>query len=377
MIRRYNFRIYPTVRQQKFFAVQFGCYRWVYNYFLERRREAYDNRGEKLRYCACCKELTYLKNVEELMWLKDASEEVLQGAVRAIDKAFVRFFKKQANYPIFKRKKGRQSFTGAAHYIKFSNSRVCLPKAGWVKLRLTKDVSEWKPLSYTIIKDIAGKWTLSIAFQLPDLSISSVAPVSGAGLDYSSKNLFVDNQGNKGKLVSFISNFSSRISKERRKLSRMLQGGSNYEKQRKKVGKYIRKLVNTRIDYLHKKSTELATAYDFIAVEDLNIQELIDTANGLCIVRSTIDNSYGTFVRMLEYKLAQRGKQLVRVGKYFPSTQLCSVCGYKNSLLTLDDREWVCPVCRTFHDRDVNAARNILVEGSRIIRTAATAGIAR
>ena len=368
MIRRYNFRLYPTEEQQKFFAVQFGCYRWVYNYFLERRRDAYDNRGEKLRYVACCRELTALKRTEEYSWLRDASEEALQGAIRAVDKSFAKFFKLKARYPVFKSKKGRQSFTGAAHYISFTGKGVKLPKAGLVRCKVTRDLTNCRPLSYTVIKDVSGKWTLSVAFDIQVVVKPPVIPVSGLGLDYSSGYLFIDSQGNQGKSQSFDAQLKHRIGREQRKLTRMQQGGKNYEKQRQKIGKYICKLVNTRNNYLHNLSTSLANSYDFISVEDLNMQELISTAGPLHIVRSATDNSYGRFVRMLDYKLEERGKKLVKVDKYFPSSQLCGVCGYKNTALTLDDREWTCPVCGAFHDRDVNAAINILQEGFNIIQ---------
>lgn len=364
-VRALKFRIYPTKSQQLQIDDTLACCRFVYNKMIERNSKAYKRRGEHLSHYEMQNLLPSMK--QYLPWLKDTDSQALKHACKQVDSAYRNFFKKNSRYPKFKSKKdGKQSYTTTyAKSICYEVGKVKIPKLGWVKHSDNREVKG--DICYaTVIRD-GSKYYISITYKF-EKEIEQVIPQSFIGLDYKSDGLYMDSEGNIANMPKWMKQSQDKVAKEQRKLERK-QGSrkgekrsNNYTKQLKRLQKKHRHIANQRKDFLHKKSTEIANQYDFVAVEDLN---LIGIAKVLG--KATLDNGYGMFLKMLQYKLEERGKTFVKVGRYFPSSQLCSSCGYKNPLVRdLKIRDWVCPECGVVHDRDVNSALNILNEGLRI-----------
>lgn len=368
IMRARKMRIYPTSEQQKKIDITLGHCRYVYNKMLERNNKAYERRGEHLSYYSMQNLLPEMK--EYLPWLKDADSQALQQSCRDLNSAFDRFFKKKGGYPRFHSKRGVQSYrTTQTVSMSIACRKVKIPCLGWVKVSDKRDFDG--RICYMTVSREAGKYYVSVTYEteidVPEITIN---PYNMLGLDYKSDGLYMDSNG----LCAEMPHYYREGQKTCRKLARCLSRKFGSHKGEKKSRNYIKALhklnkaqshtANQRKDYLQKRSTEIANQYDAVCVEDLNLRAMANKnfGNG----KATNDNGYGMFLNMLEYKLAARGKKLIRIDKWFPSSQLCHQCGYKQ-IMPLSVRTYRCPNCGMVCDRDYNAALNIRAEGLRML----------
>ena len=368
MNKAIKYRLYPTKKQTEYFLKCFGCCRFVYNQALNWRMAAYKADGTSLNYNDTAFGLTALKH--QFAWLKEADSIALQQALRNLDKAYDSFFKKNGRFPKFKSaKRSRKSFTTINQNgtVALSDYSVKLPKVGIVKAKIhRKPLPDWKLKSATVSMDSDGKFYVSCLFEFDNPIY--VVPTSGKaiGLDYKSDGLYMDSDGNVGSNHKYYRESHDKLAKEQRKLKHKTIGSNNYRKQQFKINRIYKHIASQRLDNLHKLSTKIANSYDVVCVESLNMRSLSNESLGKG--KATMDNGYGMFLNMLEYKLSDRGKHFVKVDKWFPSTQLCSCCGNRMKL-ALNQRIYKCS-CGLTIDRDLNAAINIRDEGLRILQPA-------
>ena len=368
--KAYKYRIYPNSEQELLIQKTFGCVRFVYNYFLTDRITAYKENGESRTFFQQCKILTDLKN--ECIWLKEPDKNALQLALRNLNTAYQNFYRNVKNgsnpgFPKFKRKKDNSksyqtSANGKRQQVRIVEKHIHLPKLGEVKAKISRKLPEGaRILNATISQEPSDKYFVSVGFEyeleVPDRKLDTENSI---GLDYSSPHFYVDSDGNKADMPHFYREAEERLAREQRRLSRKVKGSCNWDKQRIKVARAYEKVRNCRQDWQHKLSTKLSEQYDIVAVEDIDYKGM---AQGLHLAKATNDNGFGQFRTFLSYKLAERGKKLITIDKWFPSSKTCNVCGYVNSELKLNNRSWLCPKCGTVHNRDVNAATNIRKQG--------------
>ena len=291
----------------------------------------------------------------------------LQQALRHLDTAFQNFFRdKKVGFPKFKSRKNKKSYTTMCvnSNIKLENGTVTLPKIGKVTVRQHRNIpADYILKSVTVSQTPSGKYYASILFEYEN-QVSQTELQKFLGLDFSMHELYVDSNGNCSEFPRYYRLSEKKLKKEQRKLSKMVKGSRNREKQRIRVSKLHEKVANQRKDFLHKQSRQIADVYDCVCIENLNMQAMAQSLN---FGKSVSDNGWGMFTAFLKYKLEELGKRLVRIDKFFASSQLCSVCGYQNpDTKNLSVREWICPCCKARHNRDINAAINIRNEGMRI-----------
>ena len=375
MNRGFKFLIQPTKDQQQKFINTFGCCRFVWNKILNDRQEAY-KQGIKFN-----KTLAQYKT--EFPFLKDVDSLALNATANHVSFAYKNFFEKRAKFPKFKSKKRfKQTYTTNNLYgstnskgsIQIKDNKIKIPKVGWVKIKLHRQLPKDYEIKHITISYYSGKFYVSINVQYEPQIVSKKLDVQNSiGLDYKSDSLYVDNQGNKPDYPKFFRLYESKLAFEQRKLSHMKRGSSNYYKQKLKVAKIHEKIANCRKDFLHKVSYSLANTYDYVFVEDLNMQNM---SKYLHLGKSTNDNGFGMFRSMLNYKLQDRGKVFHKIDKWYASSTTCSNCGtkHKDIVNSLAVRDWTCPTCGCYHDRDINAAINIRNCGMK--ETVGTTGLA-
>ena len=366
--KAYKYRIYPNSEQAELIQKTFGCVRFVYNHFLADRITAYKENGESRSFYQQSKMLTDLK--KENIWLKEPDKNSLQCALRNLNTAYQNFFRNvnkggTPGFPKFKRKKDNQkSYQTMANgnLVRLAEKHIKLPKLGLVKAKICRQLPEGaRILNATVTQEPSGKYFVSIGFEYElEISEKKLDTEKSIGLDYSSPYFYVDSDGNKADMPHFYREAERKLAKAQRRLSRKIKGSNNWEKQRIKVARAFEKVRNCRQDWQHKLSTVLAEQYDIVAVEDIDYKGM---AQGLHLAKATNDNGFGQFRTFLSYKLAERGKKLITIDKWFPSSKTCNQCGYVNSELKLSDRSWICPECGTVHNRDLNAAANIKRQG--------------
>lgn len=367
--KAYKFRIYPDEEQKIMFAKTFGCARFIWNKMLADKIEHFKETGKQLKNTPA-----QYKKKKEFEWLNEVDCYALCNVQINLQKAFRKFFddlknNKKAGFPKFKsRHKNKKSYTtnNRGKTIRIENGYLRLPKLkNFVKIKLHRKIPDnYKIKSATVSQNPNGNYYVSILFEY-ESQVPQKEYENFLGLDYSMKELYVDSDGNTPCYPRYYRKAEERLKRQQRKLSLMQKGSANRDKQRIKVARLHEKVANQRKDFLHKLSRKIANTYDCVCIEDLNMH---DMAQALNFGKSVSDNGWGMFTVFLKYKLEEMGKRLVKVGKFFASSQICSVCGYKNpEVKDLSVRSWDCPNCKTHHDRDVNAAINIKKEGIKQI----------
>lgn len=371
MNRAYKYRLYPTDEQAELINKTIGCVRFVYNKMLANRKAIYDQykddkealKKQKYSYPADYK--------AEYPWLKEVDSLALANAQLNLQRAYKNFFRdKSVGFPKFKSKHhDKKTYTtnnqkGSIRLV--DNKTIRLPKLKDVRLKLHRSLPEDAVIkSATVSRTSTGQYYVSILVE-HDMSVDQVVPRADRviGVDYSSRSLFVDSEGNMPDYPRYYRMSEAKLKKEQRKLSKRKKGSRNRDKQRMRVARLHQRVANQRKDFLHKLSRQIANACDAVAIEDINMRSM---AQCLHLAKSTNDNGFGMLKSFLAYKLAEQGKQIVIIDKWYPSTKLCQFCLCKNNDITLADRVWVCPNCGQELDRDLNAAVNIKNEGCRML----------
>ena len=358
MLNAYKYRLHPTREQSGFFNKSFGCVRFIYNWGLQKRIEAYMKDKGRISYVQLCAMLTELKKDEQYSWLRDVSNECLQQALRNLDAAFTRFFREKKGFPRFKSKsRSRQSYKAILSvHVDQERRRIKLPKIGWVKYGNNRKF-EGNVRSVTVSVTPSGKYHVSVLVD-DGKEIPEKLPVTfdtTIGIDMGIKDFAVCSNGDTYENPRHLIKAEQRLRTLQKRLSRKKKGSNRRNRARMILARQHEKVANRRQDYLHKISTKIVRENQAIVVEDLNTKGMmrnhrLSKAIGAC--------GWSTFFKMLEYKCERQGKTFIRIGRFDPSSKMCS-CGHVHRGLKLSEREWVCPNCGSVNDRDLLAACNI------------------
>ena len=358
-IYTYRYRLYPTKEQIVYLSKLFGCCRFVYNYFLNEKRTQYKETKSSDSYNIQQSKLTQLRKIDEYGFLNETPLQVLQGSLRNMHTSFDRLYKHKGGYPNYKSKRDKQAFKISqpkTFYIKDNKLHIPKLKSG-IKCVVSKELVG-EPCFATVTKSKSGKYYVSITVK-QDNYISYSHTNKSVGLDLGIKDLVITSDGVKyPRHKQQIKQLKRKLKHIQRHLSRKVHGSKRYEKQVIKCSRIYEKITNVKVDYIHKITTELVKQYDIIKVEDLNIKGMIRNHKLAEVINEC---NWGEFIRILQYKCDWNNKQLVKVDRFYPSSQLCSNCGYRNTKVkNLNIRHWKCECCGGEHDRDTNAAINIL-----------------
>src|SRR5712691_2424140 len=362
--RAYQYRFYPTPEQAHNLACTFGCARFVYNWALKLRKTAYFQEGKKFTYNQLAVMLTELKKQEETAWLAEVSSVPLQQALRHLDRAFTNFFEGRAEYPVKKKKHGVQSATYTSNAFTWDGTDLTLAKQ-----QEPLDIHWSRPLpdglspgSVTITKDKADRYFVSI---LGEEEITPLPPTNKTvGIDLGLKAFLITSEGQTIANPKYYGRSEKKLAKAQRRHAKKQKGSKNREKARKKVAKLHARIADTRRDFQQQTSTRLIRENQVICLETLAVKNMLQNHK---LAKAIADVGWSEFVRQLEYKAQWYGRTIIRIDRFYPSSKTCRDCGFVLAELDLEVREWTCPECGVWHDRDVNAARNIEAEGLSVL----------
>jgi len=358
MLKAFKYRLYPNQEQQEIFAKHFGCTRFVYNWGLDLKTKEYIATKKTLSYFDLANKLAEKKKEPEFEWLQEANAQSLQMSLRGLDNAFTSFFRKQNRFPKFKHKNSRQSIAYPQNIkVDFEDQKIRIPKVGWAKIIIDRTF-EGKIKTVTVSKTPTDKYFVSILVEdgnpLPDkVKITEDGTV---GVDVGLRDFAILSTGEKIPNPKYLKNAEIRLAVKQRQLSKKKKGSNKRIKAKKQVALAYEKVSNRRSDFLHKISSKLISENQAVVIEDLNISGMLKNH---CLAKGISDVAWGKLFAFLTYKSDWYGKNLIKIGRFEPSSKICNVCGEVNHKLKLSDRMWICLECGTEHDRDVNAAINI------------------
>lgn len=361
MIKAYKYRIYPTEAQKDLLSKTFGSVRFVYNYYLNKRTVEYETNKVKYTYKMCSSDLTELKKSHK--WLNDPDSKALQNTIKDLDVAFKRFFNGEANYPTFKTKRRSKKSYRTSQAVAISDDSIKLPKLGVIKAKIHRQYSG-RILNVTISQTQSDKYYASFTCENIDTPTPPITD-KAVGLDLGIKDFCVTSDGVKHTNHKYLIQSERKLAKLQRSLARKQRASKNRAKASLKVARMYEKISNQRKDFLHKLSHELVRDNAIICVEDLNVSGMIKNKN---LAKHITDVSWSTFIEYLSYKSKLYSRQLIKIDRFYPSSQTCSECGnVDKNVKNLSVRAWTCSSCGADHDRDINGAVNILKEGLRTI----------
>ena len=375
MLRAVKVRLYPNKVQEQELNKVLGCYRFVYNYMLAKKKNAYEDDKTNLSVLDLQKYFhgTLLKD-DQYVWLKEQNTKVMKYAIRQMDCAYQNFFKHHKGFPKFKSKKDKQSASFSREAISkkntFETKHITLIKSlknlkfrcsdlYHSRLRKYKDNIR----SATLSKTKSGNYFLSILIDIPENELMKFNKTNKqVGLDLGVKDFVITSDGVVFENKHFFKKEEAKIARLQRSLSRKVNGSNNREKQRVRLAKAFERMTNKKNNYIHYVVNEILKSYDVVFMEDLNVQGMLRNHK---LAKAIQEVGFIRFKLVLQTKASQNGKEVYLIDRFYPSSKTCSCCGYRKKDLKLSDRSWTCPECGEHHDRDLNAARNILLEGQR------------
>jgi len=362
--RAYRFRFYPTPEQKVILARTFGCARFAYNHMLRQRTEAWNERQERMGYHESSAALTVLKKTEEYGWLNEVSSVPVQQALRHLQTAFTNFFAQRAKYPNFRRKDGPQSAEYTTSAFRWDGAALKLAKMKEpLAIRWSRAIPKGAKLTtVTVSKDTAGRHHVSMLCD----DVVSARPVAAGqiGIDLGLAHFAILSNGEKIAAPNVFRKNEAKLAKLARRLAKKQRGSANRKKARVKVARMHARTTDSRRDFLHKLSTRLINENQVIAIESLSVKNMQKNRR---LSKSISDAGWSEFRRQLEYKAQWYGRTLIGIDRWYPSSKRCSDCGHTIAKMSLETRAWTCPECGSIHDRDINAARNVLAAGLAVL----------
>jgi putative transposase len=358
--RAYQYRCYPTPQQEQILARTFGSARFVYNWALRLRTDAYYQRQERVSYHETSAALTTLKRQPEYSWLNDVSSVPSQQALRHLDKAFRNFFEGRTKYPTFKKKHGRQAAEYTTSAFRWDGKALLLAKMDTpLPIRWSRPLPDGcKPSTVSVSRDTVGRYFVSFLVE-EEFKPLDVSPKT-VGIDLGLHDTVTLSTGEKVGNEKFFHKDEKKLAKAQRLLARKQKGSKHQEQAKRKVARIHARIADRRHDFLHKLTTRLIHENQVLCVESLNVKGMQSNHH---VAKAISDVGWGELIRQLQYKAAWYGRSVVAIDKWYPSSKRCSACGHILDSLTLDVRQWTCPECGVVHDRDVNAAVNIKAAG--------------
>ena len=360
MLKSFKYKIKPNEEQIVLLNKHFGSVRFVYNHYLNERKVEYETNKQTLNYYDNANSLTKLKKLEEFKWLKEISSQSLQYSLKCLDGSYNGFFKGRTKFTRFKSKHDINSFC-VPQYTKVKDGKLIIPKFKDPIKMIQDRKFKGEIRQCTLSKTPKNEYFVSILVETEHKKFDKTG--KEVGIDLGIKDFVITSDGYKYKNNRWTKTYAKKLKENQQHLSRKVKGSNRYKEQKLKVAKLYKKITNSRLDNLHKVSTELIKKYDVIYLEDLNIKGMIKNHK---LSKHIADVSWGKFITLLEYKANWNNKKIVKIDRFFPSSKQCNNCGYINNNLKLEIREWTCPSCKSKLDRDFNASKNILKEGIKI-----------